>query len=111
MIGTYIPTIYERIEAFLSKRVLSSSGEFAPVSDEDLHHLQSAKWEPDADNDYPVEAIFVNRCERESFPYVPVMYRSISKDRNFKDIMFNLRASVRDVTLYFDLNEIEERSV
>lgn len=116
MTGTYIPAIYEKIEAFLAERVLSKNNGYAPVSKEDfaalveiIDALVEAKWSPDPDGDYPIEALIVNRNNHEHVPYRAVTYRHVNKKQYTRDVVTNLNAALRDMILSQDLNEIDER--
>lgn len=108
--------IIEMLEDFLEHREPSVNNGFALVSKEDfdtfvgiVYEIINAKWEPDPDGDFPINARIINRHFKEVIPYTAVTYRSIDKNQYTKDILGNLRTAVREVTLSFDLDEIDDR--
>lgn len=108
--------IIELVEDFLEERIPSVNNEFAPVSKEDfvalgniLNELVEAKWAPDPDGDYPIEAVIVNRHNREHLPYSAVTYRHVDKKQYKRDVVTNLFTALRDMVLSQDLDDLDER--
>lgn len=70
------------IDGFLEERIKSSHGDWAPATQEHLNEMGEIvkrlirlKFETDADGDFPVEGVFVNRTEgRLGYPAI-IRYR------------------------------------
>jgi hypothetical protein len=89
--------LQKRIEKFLSVRVNSDGGGWAPVTDEELDELYKIfqgiiddKYQRDCDGDSPVEFILANRNKEYLPSFRPVPYSHEDFEGYFDRTMFNL---------------------
>ena len=71
----------DAINRFLEEKRKSDHGEYAEVTLEDIQNFQrvidllmAAKWDEDADGDYPIEVHLVNRHTHQHSHYINVPY-------------------------------------
>ena len=104
------------IEKFLSEKRKSDSG-YAPVTVDDVNNLYKiidmlveAKFEPDADGDYPVdyEITDLTRYERSHFVQIPHwLYRKHSDENNDEEVLnkyaINLSIATERLKIFSDI--------
>lgn len=98
------------IEKFLQKRRESDGGGWSPVTGEDwedLHNiidlLIEAKWDPDCDNDLPIEFFLINRNTHHRMSYAPVPYSSRIRELEGRQAIQGKLDVHHAVTLNFNL--------
>lgn len=107
--------LLERISEFLSEKHKSKDDGYAPVSQEDYFDLYDifeklieAKWGPDADGDYPVETLIINRHERRWPTFKRLPYSHKDMDGYFRAALDNVRAACEELNLAFKLKRLKE---
>jgi hypothetical protein len=88
--------LQKRIEKFLSVRVNSDGGGWAPVTDEELNELYKIfqgiiddKYQRDCDGDSPVNFVLANRNKEYLPSFQPVPYGHEDFEGYFDRTMFN----------------------
>ena len=104
--------ITNKIEKFLKERRVSKGGGWAAITENDInslnniiHDLIEAKCEPDADGDYPLQVILVNRRKYEPLRFEPLPYVHMLKDKKEQEAWFvkamdNMRIASDVITSY-----------
>lgn len=97
------------IERFLEEKRKSNHGEYAEVTLEDMQNflnvidlLMSAKWEEDADGDYPIDIHLTNRHthQRSHYMNVPYLHKCKTKsdfDEYIRRVMANASLAGEEV--------------
>lgn len=98
------------IEKFLRNHRESDGGGWAPVTGEDwedLHNvidkLVELKWDPDCDNDLPIEFQLINRNTHHRMAYTPVPYSSRIRELEGRQAIQGKLDVHHAVTLNFNL--------